>query len=83
MQIATLAGAYAFCDADLYQGPSCTGSTVNAAEYQWLNVNWEITSSPTTFNTGFNATVKVSCHVEMGGAFFFDDIYVTPAPGMY
>ncbi|HTA88436.1 MAG TPA: hypothetical protein VK745_02630 [Polyangiaceae bacterium] len=83
VQIATLSGAYAFCDADLYAGPSCTGGTSNAADYEWLNVAWSSGTFPTTFNTGFNSTVKISCHVEMGGSFFFDDIYLTPAPGMY
>jgi hypothetical protein len=83
VQIATLSGAYAFCDADLYAGPGCTGGTSNAADYEWLNVAWSSGTFPTMFNTGFSTTVKISCHVEMGGSFFFDDIYLTPAPGLY
>ena len=84
VQQATLSGAYAFCDVDLYAGPGCTGGlTADVAEKMWLNVAWSYGTFPAMFNSGFNTSAKVYCFVQMGGSFFFDDIYVTPQPGMY
>ncbi len=83
VRIATLSGAYAFCDVDAYQGPNCTGNTTNVADFQWLNVAWSSGQFPTTFDSSFYISAKVSCHVQMGGQFFVDEIYLTPAPGMY
>jgi hypothetical protein len=82
-QIATLAGAQVYCDADLYQGPGCTGGTVNGGEVNWINVGWSSPDFPVTFNSSFYLSAKISCHVEGGGGFYFDDVYLTPAPGQY
>jgi hypothetical protein len=84
VQQATLTGAYAHCALDLYPGPGCTGGNPNnVADIQWLNVAWSLGTYPTMFNSGFDVSAKVYCYVEMGGAFFFDNIYITPQPGMY
>lgn len=85
-QIATLSGAYAYCDVDAYQGPGCTGNHLNLAEFNWLNTGWSPADLSAQFNSSFYLSAKVYCHVQQGGSFYFDDIFVTPAspaPGLY
>jgi len=83
VRIATLSGANAICDLDAYQGPGCTGNVSNMAEVSWLNVGWSSNDFPTTFDSSFFVSAKISCHVQGGGAFFFDEAFLAPAPGMY
>lgn len=83
VQIATLSGAFVHCAADLYAGPSCTGGVTSEGSIDWINVGWSTGTFPITFNSSFNTTAKIYCYVEPGGSFFFDDIYLTPKPGLY
>jgi hypothetical protein len=84
VQQATLSGAFTHCDVDLYAGPGCTGGNPNnVADVQWINVGWSTNMYPTMFNSSFDVSAKIYCYVEPGGSFFFDYVYLTPAPGMY
>jgi hypothetical protein len=82
-QQATLGGAYSHCSIDLYQGPACTGSVSPTADNLWLNVDWSLGGITKTFDSSFYTSAKVYCYIEGGGAFYIDDIYLTPDPGMY
>jgi len=80
VQIHTSNGAYARCGVELYPGAGCTGSPTRATESEWLNVAWSPDLNQ-TFGTNISASAKVYCYVEGGGAFSFDRIYLSPAPG--
>lgn len=84
VQQATLSGAFTHCTLDMYQGPGCTGGNPNnVADASWINVAWSSGDYPTMFNSSFYVSAKISCYVEPGGSFFFDNIYITPSPGKY
>jgi hypothetical protein len=81
--IHTAGGGYAHCGVDLFSGSGCSGSPSNVADSLWLNVAWS-PDLASQINTASNtASAKVSCYGEDSIPFFFDLIYLSPAPYEY
>jgi hypothetical protein len=76
-------GSYAYCDLDLYTGGGCSGAQLSQFSGLWLNVWWSPDQRTQITAPSNTVSARVSCHIQGGGAAYFDTLYLTPAPGEY
>jgi hypothetical protein len=76
-------GSWAYCNLDLYTGASCSGGPSEAASGLWFNLVWSPDQDAQVTMPSNVVSARVSCHIEGGGAAYFDTLYLSSAPGEY